>query len=72
MIDLNKEQLLDRRQAAEMLRVAPSTLAVWDCTRRYDHKPIKIDKLVRYRKSDLDKFIFNDNQAKTSPSHRIS
>jgi hypothetical protein len=49
--------LLDRKSAARYLRVSPGTLAVWDCTRRYDLKPIKIGRAVRYRRADLDKFI---------------
>lgn len=53
----DKEPLLDRKTAAKYLRVAPGTLAVWDCTKRYDLKPIKIGRAVRYRRSDLDRFI---------------
>ena len=51
------EPLLDRKSAARYLRVSPGTLAVWDCTKRYDLKPIKIGRAVRYRKADLDQFI---------------
>ena len=51
------DSLLDRKTAAKYLSVSPGTLAVWDCTKRYDLKPIKIGRAVRYRRSDLDKFI---------------
>lgn len=51
------EPLLDRKSAAKYLRVSPGTLAVWDCTKRYNLKPIKIGRAVRYRRSDLDRFI---------------
>lgn len=51
------EQLLDRKEAAKYLRIAPNTLAVWDCTKRYDLKPLKVGRSVRYRRSELDKFI---------------
>jgi predicted DNA-binding transcriptional regulator AlpA len=51
------EPLLDRKTAARYLAVSPGTLAVWDCTKRYDLKPIKVGRAVRYRKSDLDKFL---------------
>ncbi len=51
------DSLLDRKTAAKYLRVSPGTLAVWDCTKRYDLKPIKIGRAVRYRRSSLDKFI---------------
>jgi predicted DNA-binding transcriptional regulator AlpA len=53
----DNEPLLDRKSAAKYLRVSPATLAVWDCTKRYDLKPIKIGRAVRYRRSDLEKFI---------------
>jgi hypothetical protein len=33
------------------------TLAVWDCTKRYDLQPIKINGKVYYRQSILDRFI---------------
>lgn len=52
------DPLLDRPAAAKYLGgLKPNTLAVWDCTKRYDLKPIKIGKLVRYKRSVLDKFI---------------
>lgn len=51
------EPLMDRKSAARYLRVSPGTLAVWDCTKRYNLKPIKIGRSVRYRKSDLDQFL---------------
>lgn len=51
------EPLLDRKTAAKYLQVSPGTLAVWDCTKRYDLKPLKVGRSVRYRKSDLDHFL---------------
>ena len=51
------EALLDRKTAAKYLNLSPGTLAVWDCTKRYNLNPIKIGRAVRYRKADLDKFI---------------
>lgn len=51
------EPLMDRKTAARYLRVSPGTLAVWDCTKRYDLKPIKVGRSVRYRRADLDTFI---------------
>lgn len=49
--------LLNRKEAAKYLRISPNTLAVWDCTKRYDLKPLKVGRCVRYRRSELDKFI---------------
>jgi predicted DNA-binding transcriptional regulator AlpA len=51
------EPLLDRKSAARYLNLSPGTLAVWDCTKRYDLKPIKVGRAVRYRRSDLDNFL---------------
>ena len=55
------DDLLDRKSAAQYLGgtkpLSPGTLAVWDCTKRYDLNPIKVGRAVRYRRSDLDKFL---------------
>jgi hypothetical protein len=48
---------LTRKQAAEYMGVTPGTLAVWDCIKRYDLKPRRKGKLVRYLRTDLDDFI---------------
>lgn len=53
------EPLLCRKRAAKYLNVSPGTLAVWDCTKRYNLNPLKVGRAVRYRRSDLDKFIMN-------------
>jgi hypothetical protein len=55
--DHDLEPLLDRKSAAKYLSVAPGTLAIWDCTKRYDLRPIKVGRAVRYRRADLDKFL---------------
>lgn len=54
--------LLNRKEAARYLSVSPGTLAVWDCTKRYDLKPIKIGRAVRYKLSELNRFL--DGQLK--------
>ena len=51
------EPLLNRKQAAKFLNVSPGTLAVWDCVKRYNLKPLKIGRSVRYRQSDLERFL---------------
>ena len=53
----NDDPLLDRKQAADYISFKAGTLAVWACNKRYDLKPIKIGRSVRYRKSVLDAFL---------------
>jgi hypothetical protein len=50
-------ELLNRREAAQYLKVSPGTLAVWDCTKRYDLKPLKVGRSVRYTRENLDNFM---------------
>ena len=52
-----ESQLLSRRQAAQYLGIKEQTLAIWKCTGRYSLPCVKIGRLVKYRKSDLDAFI---------------
>lgn len=54
--------LLTRREAAAYLGVAEQTLAVWKCTGRRSLPFVKIGRLVRYRKADLDAFILEHLQ----------
>jgi len=58
------EPLLNRKTAAKYLSVSPATLAVWHCTKRYDLKPLKIGRSVRYRRSYLDQFLENQLKAR--------
>ncbi|SDA39721.1 DNA binding domain-containing protein, excisionase family [Algoriphagus alkaliphilus] len=54
---------MDRKTAAKYLGISPNTMAVWDCTKRYDLKPLKVGRAVRYRKSDLDAFMQRNLQS---------
>jgi hypothetical protein len=51
------EPLLSRKSAAKYLDLSPGTLAVWDCTKRHNLKPIKVGGAVKYRLADLDRFL---------------
>lgn len=53
----DEDCLLTRNQAAKYLNLSPGTLAVWDCIKTHNLKPIRIGRTVRYRRSSLDKFI---------------
>jgi len=57
MSTADAEPLLTRKEAAAYINYSPGTLAVWDCTKRYNLRPIKIGRSVRYRKSFLDEFL---------------
>jgi excisionase family DNA binding protein len=54
--------LLSRREAAAYLGVAPRTLAVWKSTNRYCLPCVKIGRLAKYKKTDLDAFIARRQQ----------
>ena len=50
-------QLLTRAAAAEFLGLKEQTLSVWATTQRYALPFIKVGSKVRYRQSDLEKFL---------------
>lgn len=52
-----RPELLTRPEAAEYLGVKPQTLAIWATTKRYSLPMIKVGRLVKYRRSDLDRFL---------------
>jgi excisionase family DNA binding protein len=57
LITLKNIELFDSDQAANYIGVTPGTLEVWRCTKRYHIPFIKVGRLVRYRKSELDTFL---------------
>ena len=50
-------ELLTPAEASAILGVTINTLEVWRCTRRYHLPWVKVGRLVRYRRSDLEAFI---------------
>jgi len=50
-------ELLNTKEAAQLLGVNKGTLDVWRCTQRYNLKYIKIGGAVRYRVEDVNAFI---------------
>jgi excisionase family DNA binding protein len=52
-----QSDLLTRKEAAAYLGVTSETLVVWHCTKRYPLAVVKIGRLAKFRKSDLDAFI---------------
>lgn len=51
------KELMTRVEAAHYMGVQPETLEVWASTKRYNLTFIKVGRYVRYRKSDIDKFL---------------
>ncbi len=51
------DDLLNTRQAAAMLHLAPSTLAIWRCRNRYALPYTKAGAKVLYRRGDLIEFL---------------
>lgn len=50
-------ELVSRPAAATYLGVQPHTLATWASTKRYALPYVKVGRLVKYRRADLDAFI---------------
>lgn len=57
---------VDDRDAARVLGVKTSTLAVWRSTGRYDLPYMKVGRLIRYRVSDLADFLAKFTTTKTA------
>lgn len=51
------DRVVDEAEAASILGVKKQTLSAWRCTGRYDLPFIKVGRCVRYRRSDLVKFL---------------
>lgn len=49
--------LVDEREAAEILSVSPGTLSVWRSTGRYALPFVKIGRNVRYSRATLDSWL---------------
>lgn len=49
--------LLTREEAAAYLGILAQTLAVWASAQRYALPYVKVGRLVRYRRRDLDAFL---------------
>lgn len=51
------KKLLNSQQAADFLGITNGTLEVWRCNKRYNLPYIKVGRLVKYRTSDLVRFL---------------
>lgn len=52
-----KTELVNREEAAKFLNVKPQTLACWASTKRYQLPMVKVGRAVRYRLSDLERWL---------------
>ena len=50
-------ELMNTEQAANYLGLAPSTLETWRSRKRHNLAFAKVGRAIRYRKSDLDRFV---------------
>ena len=57
--------LLTRVQAADFLNLRRQTLAAWAC-RGFGPKFIKLGKAVRYRRSELERFLSSNEFSNTA------
>ena len=55
--------LLDEKQAADFLKIAPGTLSVWRSTGRYKVPFVKVGHLVRYKRADLEAWVDSRTRA---------
>lgn len=53
----SNDPLLTSSEASIYIGVTANTLSVWRCVGRYNIPFVKVGRLVRYRKSELDAFI---------------
>jgi excisionase family DNA binding protein len=54
---LEGDKLLSRQEAAEYLGIKAQTLATWTSAKRYRLPIVKVGRSVRYRLSDLEKWM---------------
>lgn len=50
-------ELLTNEEAANYLGITPNSLEVWRCTKRYKLPYIRVGRLIKYRKFDLNNFL---------------
>lgn len=52
-------ELLNVEQAADFIGVTSHTLDVWRCTKRHTIPYLKVGRLVKYRRSDLEAWLIS-------------
>lgn len=55
--DLSRDELLTDEQAASLLNIERQTLAVWRSSGRHSLPFVRVGRCIRYRRSDLEKWL---------------
>ncbi|MDR2737519.1 MAG: helix-turn-helix domain-containing protein [Puniceicoccales bacterium] len=53
----SQNKLLNTEEVAEILGIKPQTLSVWISTKRYPIRSLKIGRLRKFRREDVDAFM---------------
>jgi excisionase family DNA binding protein len=56
-------ELMNESETASLLGITKGTLGVWRCRRRHALPYVKIGRMVRYRRSDVEKWIASRTQS---------
>lgn len=65
-IALDEDRLLTRQKAAELLGIKPQTLGIWHSTGRYEIPVVHVGRSVRYRRSDLERWLASRTHTRTA------
>jgi len=57
LIEVNPNELLTPPEVEKQYGIDAGTLAVWRCTRRYALAYIKVGRMIRYRRRDIEAFL---------------
>jgi excisionase family DNA binding protein len=63
-------ELLTRKEAAQYLGIAEQTLACWKSSGRHSLPMVKVGRLSKYRRADLDAFLDNNTSTPDSAEAR--
>ena len=53
-------QLINRKEAAKLLGIQPSTLSAWACLKSHDLPYVRIGSRAMYRLDEIEKFIIRN------------
>ena len=56
--NMTKPELLDTKPAADYIDVKPHTLEIWRSTGRYKIPFVRVGRLVKYLRTDLDAWLY--------------